>query len=297
MKNFLFLFLLLCSSVNAIPQVAISEFPDTPDPSAILDLKSTSKGFLLPRLLESERDAVDNPAQGLLIYNTTSNCLELYDFGMWNKVSCANPCGTETVTFEYNNATVTYGTVIGANGTCWMDRNLGASQVATAFNDQNSYGDLFQWGRLADGHQIRTSGTTFTLSTTDIPGHPDFIRTATTPFNWRSTPNDLLWQYTTGGNNPCPSGWRVPTEDEMNNERLTWTSNNRAGAFDSPLKLPAAGTRGGSSSNLLFVADWGQYWVSTVNGIESRRLNFDETTAGMSTQMRSNGLSVRCIKN
>ncbi|MDZ7738239.1 MAG: hypothetical protein U5K32_04030 [Bacteroidales bacterium] len=38
-----------------------------------------------------------------------------------------------------------------------MDRNLGASQVATASDDENGYGDLYQWGRSADGHESRTS--------------------------------------------------------------------------------------------------------------------------------------------
>jgi len=33
-----------------------------------------------------------------------------------------------------------------------MDRNLGATQVATSSTDENSYGDLYQWGRRADGH-------------------------------------------------------------------------------------------------------------------------------------------------
>jgi len=48
-------------------------------------------------------------------------------------------------------------------GKIWMNRNLGASQVATSSTDANTYGDLYQWGRAADGHQLRTSGTTSTL--------------------------------------------------------------------------------------------------------------------------------------
>ena len=56
-----------------------------------------------------------------------------------------------------------------------MDRNLGASQVATSSDDAASYGDLYQWGRGTDGHQIRTSATTTTLSSADVPGHGNFI--------------------------------------------------------------------------------------------------------------------------
>ncbi|MFW5760796.1 MAG: hypothetical protein ACOCXH_07455, partial [Cyclobacteriaceae bacterium] len=62
-----------------------------------------------------------------------------------------------------------------ATGKTWMDRNLGASRVATSSTDAEAYGDLYHWGRAADGHQIRTSGTTSNLSSSDNPGHGDFI--------------------------------------------------------------------------------------------------------------------------
>src|SRR6056297_394486 len=42
-------------------------------------------------------------------------------------------------------------------GKIWMDKNLGASQVATASDDEDAYGDLYQWGRAADGHEDRMS--------------------------------------------------------------------------------------------------------------------------------------------
>jgi hypothetical protein len=42
-----------------------------------------------------------------------------------------------------------------ATGKTWMDRNLGAAQLATASNDVAAYGDLYQWGRFSDGHQCR----------------------------------------------------------------------------------------------------------------------------------------------
>ena len=54
-------------------------------------------------------------------------------------------------------------------GKIWMDRNLGASQVATSSTDANAYGDLYQWGRAADGHESRTSATTSTNATSAVP--------------------------------------------------------------------------------------------------------------------------------
>jgi hypothetical protein len=47
---------------------------------------------------------------------------------------------------------------------CWLDRNLGASRVTMSYDDKQAYGDLFQWRRLNDGHQTRTSVTTTSLS-------------------------------------------------------------------------------------------------------------------------------------
>ncbi len=98
-----------------------------------------------------------------------------------------------------------------ATGRIWMDRNLGATQVATSSTDTNSYGDLYQWGRRSDGHQCRTSPTTSTLSSIDQPAHGSFIVAPNSPYDWRSPQNNNLWQGVNGINNPCPSGYRFPT--------------------------------------------------------------------------------------
>jgi hypothetical protein len=84
----------------------------------------------------------------------------------------------------------------------WLDRNLGATQVATSSTDSNAYGWLYQWGRATDGHQIRTSVTTPTLSSTDQPINNNFIITSITPDDWRNPQNNNLWQGVDGINNP-----------------------------------------------------------------------------------------------
>ncbi len=183
-----------------------------------------------------------------------------------------------------------------ATGQVWMDRNLGATQVATSSADENSYGDLYQWGRRSDGHQCRTSSTTNTLSSTDQPNHGQFITTSSTPNDWRSPQNTNLWQGVNGVNNPCPSGYRPPTETELNAERLSWSSNNTAGAFASPLKLTMTGGRLSSGVMLASGAE-GRYWSSTVNGTNSRFVYIFNTNAYMVSNNRSFALSVRCIKD
>jgi len=182
-------------------------------------------------------------------------------------------------------------------GKIWMDRNLGASQAAISSTDANSYGDLYQWGRRSDGHQCRTSGTTSTLSSTNTPANGNFILTPNSPYDWRSPQNTNLWQGVNSVNNPCPSGYRLPTQTELNAERFWWSSNNSGGAFASPLKLPVAGRRSFSNGWIYDVGTFGYYWSSTVSNAISRYLDFDSSDAYMSSSYRASGLSVRCIKD
>lgn len=58
----------------------------TPDASAVIDLSSTSKGFLPPRMTTTERDAIGTPAEGLVVYNTTTQVLNFYNGATWGAV-------------------------------------------------------------------------------------------------------------------------------------------------------------------------------------------------------------------
>ena len=198
-------------------------------------------------------------------------------------------CAGATIVVDVTNPTT---------GKIWMDRNLGATQVSTSSTDVASYGDLYQWGRRADGHQCRTSPTTATLSSVNQPGNGNFIVAPDAPYDWRSPQNVNLWQGVNGvNNNPCPNGYRIPTETELNNERLSWGSNNGAGAFASPLKWTLAGNRGFSNGSLYNVGTDSYCWSSTVSGTFSRNLNFNSGSALMSDDNRANGLTVRCVKD
>jgi hypothetical protein len=184
-----------------------------------------------------------------------------------------------------------------STGKTWMDRNLGAAQVATSSTDANSYGDLYQWGRRADGHQCITSPTTATLSSIDQPAHGDFIYNSGGDLNWRSPQNDNLWQGVNGVNNPCPSGYRLPTFAELEAELLSWSQNNSVGAFASPLKLPVAGDRDFSSGGFQSANVIGFYWSSAVNSTFSNYLVFGSSNAFMNNDPRAFGFSVRCLKD
>ena len=182
-------------------------------------------------------------------------------------------------------------------GKTWMDRNLGASQVATSSTDSLAYGDLYQWGRGSDGHQCRNSDTTSSLSNGDDPGHGDFITKSSSPYDWRETRNNSLWQGVDGVNNPCPTGYRLPTKTEWEEEVESWTSEGHNGAYGSVLKLPMAGHRHLSNSSLSGVGTIGYYWSSAFSVTAASGLYFMNGSAGMGTYFRAYGHSVRCIKD
>lgn len=195
---------------------------------------------------------------------------------------------SETKVVEVTNPTT---------GQIWMDRNLGASRAATSSTDSVAYGDLYQWGRNADGHQKRNSSTISTLSSSDTPGHGDFIITDHSSPDWRILQNDNLWQGVNGTNNPCPTGFKLPTVAEWEAERQSWSSNDAAGAFASPLKLPIAGFRYYSNGSLRNVGLLGRYWSCTTVGTFSQFLAFYRSDALIYGYFRAYGSSVRCIKD
>lgn len=199
-------------------------------------------------------------------------------------------------------------------GKNWMDRNLGANRAALSPTDAQAYGSLFQWGRFADGHQcvnrysgdgVTTSGTTTTLSTTATPSHGNFIMVNNA--QWQSPTVNNLWQGVNGINNPCPLGYRVPTQSELNAERLSWqqapinSTNNIAGGFASPLKLTMGGRRNNSDGSVTNVGNYGSYWSSTAQAFEEISLDLFVNENNQAVvdwnHNRSSGVSVRCIKD
>ena len=61
----------------------------TPVASALLEMVSTSKGLLTPRMDSTQRDAISSPATGLLIYNTSTNAYNFYNGSAWTAFSSA----------------------------------------------------------------------------------------------------------------------------------------------------------------------------------------------------------------
>ncbi len=81
-KNFILVIILFCSLQSLLAQgVGIGTL--TPHPKAILDLESTTKGLLLPRLTTLQRDAITTPPSGLTIFNTQDSTIQYFNGDCW----------------------------------------------------------------------------------------------------------------------------------------------------------------------------------------------------------------------
>ncbi len=100
---FLFMAIVLIVSYTLNAQVGINTDGSEPDGSAMLDVKSTSKGFLLPRLTNKQRDEINVPAEGLFIYNTDESAIQYYDGNLWRFLALGSCVPEQPTSVTGNN--------------------------------------------------------------------------------------------------------------------------------------------------------------------------------------------------
>ena len=217
--------------ISASAQIGIGTI--NPDASSILDVKSSSAGFLPPRLTTAQRDAIVAPAIGLFIFNTTINCME-----WWNGTLWYNGCGT------------TFLATIPANSLC-IGKTISktpCSMVAGAtVNDDPStpLGAEYDWSNATNSTiGIGLGATTNTRALVEIGGqcwcryNSDITNTNVTAFTniptsaWSGYYNDgaselaanegKMYQWaaamqgatTERSQGVCPAGFHIPSDCE-----------------------------------------------------------------------------------
>lgn len=190
MKTYITVLLIMLVSVKGFAQVGIGI--TSPNSNAALHLDGNKKSVLLPRMSTVDRDNIINPAEGLVIYNTSENSLNLHVGLGWQSLNDVNgditgspdpaACQNDITTnadpsapivammYDYNgdgNADymwcarelgIDLDNADGDNDLrtgvdqVWLDRNLGAFRTAGSSTDFQGYGDFYQWGRPMDGH-------------------------------------------------------------------------------------------------------------------------------------------------
>ncbi len=184
----------------------------------------------------------------------------------------------------------------------WLDRNLGASQICTAYNDSNCYGDYYQWGRNTDGHEKSDSNISNTqASDVSNVGHGNFIKDSTDWTRADNTGNIRIGNWSKiDGTSICPKGFRVPTKVELEADTIGLTGadeiKNGNDAFNNFLKLPSPGYRANFGS-LVIQGFVGSFWTTSVSGSSSQNVEFSDGNKGSYSLYRVRGLPVRCIKH
>jgi hypothetical protein len=300
MKNLSFFIFLLVSS-TLFAQVSIDINNSLPDSSAMLDVKSTTKGILIPRMSQVEILAISNPANGLQVFCTTDSKLYIYvsTLGQWKEVPYGSgilgqpfPCGI-AITINHIagvvapvTKTVTYGTVTnipGETSKCWITSNLGADHQATAADDatEASAGWYWQFNRKQG---YKHDGTTRTPNT-------NWITSIDENFDWQCD------------NDPCTleigTGWRLPTYTEWFNVDVNGDWTNRDGPWNSALKMHANGFLFSGDGFLYFRGLEGYYWSrSQYSDItKGSMLSFNSGYSSMVNTNKANGFSLRCLRD
>jgi len=301
----LLLTILISLGLNIMAQVAINNDGSAPDGSAMLDVKSTTKGMLIPRMSQAEITLIANPANGLTVYNTSDERFYFYANGAdeWKEIAIAigtiSPwtCGDAIVD---SRDSMSYTTIqIGTQ--CWMAENLNIGTCIDGVNTQtdNSIIEKYCYNDEEDSCSIYGG-----------------------LYQWSE-----MMQYTTaiGVQGICPSGWHLPTDDEWKTMEMAlgmsqseasnqgwrgtdegekmkstsgWNNNGNGTNSSGFTALPGGNcfTSGSYSSH----GNLGNWWLSSEYSDTHawyRRLYYDYAQVYRYYYSKTVGFSVRCLKD
>ncbi len=299
MRTLIILFCYLVFSLGISAQVSVSVDGSDPDVTAILEVKSTDKGFLPPRMKQTQRDGILSPAAGLLVYQTDSTPGYYYYTGTdWigittspgpgailNK-SCIDIDGNAYSTFTIarqvwmaENLRVTHyrngdqipnvtesgewpGLTSGAY--CWYDNDQSANQ---------KYGVLYNCYAVTDSDGLCPDGW-------HVP----------TDAEWTTLITYLGGSGLAGGRMKAITElWKSPNTDATNSSDFS--------GLPAGIRITSSGVNNGKFAEIGSRCDW---WSSTEVSSDSalfRSLSYLHSVAYRYSSTKKYGFSVRCLKD
>lgn len=307
MKKTILFSILLIFVVNGFSQVAINNDGSTPDPNAMLDVKSADKGMLIPRMTQTQIEAITAPPDGLTVYNTDDCKFYVYRdcTGYWTEV-------------EFGTGTITPGGF--TCGSDFVDPRDGQSYVTVQIGTQCWMAENLNIGTMINGNSNQTNNSTIEKYCYNNDSY--YCGKYGGLYQW-----DEAMQYvnTPGTQGICPSGWHIPTDDEWKTLEMylgmsqthadasgwrgtdeggklkattDWQSPNTGATNSSGFTALPGGYRSGGSFYVVF--QYGHFWSSSSsNGTNAwnRSLSYTNKQVARSTYYKTYGLSVRCVKD
>ncbi|MES2797684.1 MAG: fibrobacter succinogenes major paralogous domain-containing protein [Bacteroidota bacterium] len=282
----IFTFILLFIGIQSTAQLGISATNTPPNTSAMLDVSSTSKGLLIPRMTSAERTGIPTPAQGLNVFDTQTKTFWYYDGIVWREMD------TSSIT------TLPYYSAVTICCQSWMTRNLEVtsyrngdpipqitdptawSELTTGAwcyynNDPTNgsiYGKLYNWYAVNDPRGLAPEGW-------HVP----------TDFEWTTLTNCLGGEGAAGGlmKEIGITHWTTPNTDATN--------------FSGFIALPG-GFRA-SAGTFSVIGGYGYLWSATLLSINNitaplyRTAYYINGTLSRGSGSLRSGFSVRCIRD
>ena len=320
-RNYVIIIGFLLFSMNMNSQ-NIGINTDTPDNSALLELSSNDRGFLLPRMTTVERDNIDLTGNPLscLIFNTDSLCFQTYVGNEWRNLWCyegdtsskcsAGPAvGFTNCGDNFTYAGQVYSTVL-IGSQCWMAENLNyGTRINTAstqtdngivekycYNDNidscTTYGGLYQWDEM----MCYSAGSS---------SNPSGVQ-GICPDGWH-IPSDDEWKELEGEvdntynyGDPEWDGTGFRGDDAAGNLKETGTSHwlsPNTGATNSYGFTALPGGYRHTSGSFQQIQEWATFRDATNGGNHHQLLYNNETSLRYTMGASLHGMSVRCVKD
>lgn len=272
----------------------------SPAESAVLELNSLTKGFLPPRMANTEMNAIPNPVAGMMIYNTVLKSPFFYDGTSW--IMLSNRDGLTCGDVLYGGKTY-HSVIIGAQ--CWMVENLDIGTPILGSLDQTNngiiekycyendlancaiYGGLYQWAEMVQ----YLNGATNTTPWNPVPtGHVQGICQA----GWH-VPSDLEWTLLT----TYLGGAGVAGGPMKETGSTHWAYPNTGATNTSGFTALAGGGRY-SYGNFYYLTYYAYFWSSTEYSSTNawrRNLSYDYEGVYRDNSSNTNGFSCRCLRD